>query len=85
MLDSSHLLIKNIIINHIFRTLDDVPVDCRLRRVTSRTATLEKVLQGQRADLSGSHMGQKSSGVANVKGPTFEIKMVIMQNLFGPK
>lgn len=51
--------------------------------MTSRTASLEKVLQGQWANISGSNMGQKSSGVANEKGPTFEIKVVIMQNLFG--
>lgn len=43
MLDSSHLLIKNIIINHIFQTPEDVPVDYGLRGLTSQT---EKALKG---------------------------------------
>lgn len=43
---SSHLLIKNIIINHIFPTLEDVPGDCGLRRLTSQTGGTEKGLKG---------------------------------------
>lgn len=42
-----------------------------------------KVPGGQRTDPPGSHVGQIRSGVAKWKGLAFEIKMVIMQNLFG--
>ena len=46
MLDSSHLLIKNKIINHIFQTLEDVPSDCRLRRLTSCPGSIEEGFKG---------------------------------------
>lgn len=87
MLGNSHLLIKNLIINHIFRTLDDEVIACRLHFMTFPQASIKKGLkglQGQRTNLSGSSVSYEGSYVTHLQGPAFRIQvLVIMQNLFG--
>lgn len=63
MLNFSHLLIKNIIINHIFRTLENEPIDCRLHSLTSQIANVEIRVYKVRGPTSLGHMHPKKGHV----------------------
>lgn len=85
MLDSSHLLIKNIIINHIFWTLEDIPGDCRLHRLTSWTGSTEKGFKGPgRSEDRPPRVtcGPEKVRCGKTEDPHLRLK-VFMQNLFG--